>query len=193
MKRTLLVLAALAPLAAAACEPAVRSVTQSRLYSPTEFRFAAGGKTLYTVIRGNPFDAPQFRVEGAVIAAMQRGMLHTDTALTRRPEFTTDAAAAARPDYRVALVLNPAAGVDAAGLCADSGGAPIAPPGDGIVARMAFCHLDRVLSTSHGTLASAEDPADPRFGRMIAFMTRELFPFRNFRDGFNDGGSKSIN
>ena len=43
MKRTLLVLAALAPLAAAACEPAVRSVTQSRLYSPTEFRIAAGG------------------------------------------------------------------------------------------------------------------------------------------------------
>ena len=188
------VLAAFALLAVAACGPDVYSVTQTRLYSPDTFRLAAGGKRLYTIVRGNPFGAPRERTEALVIAAMQRGMLHTDTALVRRPTFTTDAEAAARPAYRVALVLNPAQDIDAATLCGDPGGVALAPrAGGGILARMAFCHEARVLSTSRGELAGVDDPADHRFRRLIAAMTRQLFPFRDFRDGLGNDGSRTIN
>ena len=78
MRSPFLIVAAFAVLAAAACGPEVYSVTQERLYSPDTFRFAAGGKGLYTIVRGNPFSAPRERTEALVIAAMQRGMLHTD-------------------------------------------------------------------------------------------------------------------
>ena len=193
MRTGSLVLAAFALLAVAACGPNVYSVTQTRLYSPDTFRFAAGGKRLLTIVRGNPFGAPRERTEAFVIAAMQRGMLHTDTALVRRPTFTTDVGAAARPEYRVALVLNPAEGIDAATLCGELGDVALAPRAGGILARMAFCHEARVLTTSHGELAGVDDPADPRFRRLIAAMTRQLFPFRDFRGGFGNDGSRTIN
>ena len=193
MRTPSMALAAFALFLVGACAPEVYSVTQERLYSPGTYRYAVGGKGLYTIVRGNPFAAPRDETEASVIAAMQRGMLHTDTALVPRPKFTTDAVAAARPAYRVALVLNPAEDIDAATLCGDPWGVALAPRADGILARMAFCREDRVLSTSRGELAGVDNPADPRFRRLIATMTRQLFPFRDFRDGFGNDGSRVLN
>lgn len=187
-------LAAFAALAATACDTSVYSVTQNRLYSPARAHFAAGAKNLRTIIRGNPFATPQERVNGLIIDEMRRGMGRVDTALRRRPRFTIDTAesgaADSRPDYWVALALNPAAGVDAATLCADPKSVAVTPataPVGRIEVRMVFCFDGRVLSTTHGALEGAIDPTDPRFRRMIAAMTRELFPYRKFRDAFNDG------
>lgn len=187
-------LLALTALAATACESSVYSVTQDRLYSPARAHFAAGGKYLRTYIGGNPFGTPQELFNEMIIDDMRRGMFRVDTGLRRRPKFTIDSAipddAGQRPDYWVALALNPAAGLDAATLCADPKniGAPRAVAADGkIEARMVFCYDGRVLSTTHGELEGAIDQNDPRFHGMIAVMTRELFPFRRFRDAFNDG------
>lgn len=191
-------LAALAALAVAACESSVYSVTQDRLYSPSRAYFAAGAERFRTIIRGNPFDTPQELLNELVIDDMRRGMRRADTALRRRPKFTIDTAesgaaesgaADSRPDYLVALALNPAAETDAATLCADPksvAASPAADPPGRIEARMVFCFDGRVLSSTHGVLEGAIDPTDPRFRRMIATMTRELFPYRKYRDAFQD-------
>lgn len=192
------VLAALAALTAAACESSVYSVTQNRLYSPSRVFFAAGAEQFRTIIRGNPFVAPQEMVYDLIIHDMRLGLRRADTALRRRPRFTIDTSDTgvssdsgdSRSDYWVALALNPAAGTDAATLCADPWGVTTAPattPAGRIEARMVFCFDGRVLSTSHGVLEQAIDPNDQRFHRMIATMTRELFPYRKFRDAFDSG------
>lgn len=193
MQFTARTLAVLLALAATACESSVYSVTQERLYSPARAHYAAGAKSLNTIIRGNPFEASQDVVNGLVIDEMHRGMSRVDTALRRRPMFAIDGAdevaGETRADYFVALALNPAAGTDAATLCADPEGVAVTPaatPAGRIVARMVFCFDGRVLSTAHGVVDGAIDPTDPQFRRLIVTMTRALFPFRKFRDGFNE-------
>ena len=193
MRMQFLIIATLSPLLAGACQPEVYSVTQDRLYSPSEFRFAAGAKEVFTNIRGNPFGSPDGQFEALVLGAMQRGVQHIDTALVRRPTFTTRRERAARPDYRITLVLNPKEGVGAAEVCSAPDGVAIAPGGGGLRARMVFCRDGRVLSTSFGAITGVDDPADPGFRRMIAHMTRELFPHRAFRDGFDASASGRVN
>ena len=186
-------LAVLLAFATTACESSVYSVTQDRLYSPARAHYAAGAKSLNTIIRGNPFDSPQEMINGLVIDEMRRGMRHVDTALRRRPIFTIDAAGDTagdtRADYLVAVALNPEPGTDAASLCADPRGVAVsqaAAPAGRIEARMVFCFDGRVLSIAYGVVDGATDPKDPGFRRLIATMTRALFPFREFRDGFDD-------
>ena len=187
-------LVALAALTTAACESSVYSVTQERLYSPARAQFAQGAKNLRTFVIGNPFDASQELINHMIIEDMRRGMRRVDTSLRRRPKFTIDSAvtdaADTRPEYWVALALNPAAGIDAAALCADPknvrASSATAPSGR-IEARMVFCYDGRVLSTTHGELEGIIEADDPRFHHMIATMTRELFPYRKYRRGFDDG------
>ena len=189
MKFKVQTLAVLLALAATACESSVYSVTQDRLYSPARAHYAAGAKSLNTIIRGNPFDSPQDLVNGLIIDEMRRGMRGVDTALRRRPIFTIDAAGDAAGDYLVAVALNPEPGADPASLCADPRGVAVsqaAAPAGRIEARMAFCFDGRVLSIAHGVVDGVIDPKDPGFRRLIATMTRALFPFRGFRDGFDD-------
>lgn len=185
------ILIALLALATTACASSVYSLTQDRLYSLARAHFAVGEKNLNTVIRGNPFEASQDVVNGLIIDEMRRGLSHTDTPLRRRPVFTIDGgdenAGETRPGYVVALAFNPEAGTDAATLCAetrDVAASPTTDPAGRIVARMVFCFDGRVLSTAHGVIDGANDPKDPRFRRMIATMTRELFPLRNNRSSF---------
>lgn len=183
-------LVALSALSLAACETSVYAVTQERLYAPSRAHFAAGGKNLPTFIRGNPFGTSQALINDMLIQDMRRGMQALDTALRRRPNFTIGGADSGSSGYWVALALNPAAGVDAAALCADPQSVEIskAPIREGrIEARMVFCYDGHVLSTSHGVLDGAIDQNDPRFHGMIASMTRVLFPFREFRGSLNDG------
>ena len=49
------------------------------------------------------------------------------------------------------------------------------------------------LAPSLGAITGVDDPADPGFRRMIAHMTRELFPHRRFRDGFDESASGRVN
>ena len=140
MKFKVQTLAVLLALAATACESSVYSVTQDRLYSPARAHYAAGAKSLNTIIRGNPFDSPQDLVNGLIIDEMRRGMRGVDTALRRRPIFTIDAAGDAAGDYLVAVALNPEPGADPASLCADPRGVAVsqaAAPAGRIEARMA--------------------------------------------------------
>lgn len=58
--------------------------------------------------------------------------------------------------------------------------------------RMQFL-IVATLSPSLGAITGVDDPADPGFRRMIAHMTRELFPHRRFRDGFDESASGRVN
>lgn len=180
MARFLLLLALLG-----GCGPAVTSLTQDRAYSPSEFRHAAGGKGLYTVIRGNPFEVADAALAVEVIAAMQDAGQIFDTALVRHTRFTTDPGPRSRPEYRVAVVFNPENEDNPADFCT-GGNAGMAEKSERIVARMVFCRGRAVLSTSRGAIDAVLSPADTEFQHMIALMTRNLFPHRDYRGGDRD-------
>ena len=76
-------------------------------------------------------------------------------------------------------------------LCIHSGEVESRASADRIEARMAFCRGSLVLSTSYATLDSPDDISDPRFQRMIRYMTRELFQHRDYRS--NNRGSRLLN
>ena len=60
--------------------------------------------------------------------------------------------------------------------------APAQAADDGRVrARMVFCYREQLLSTSVGVLTDVAVADDPRLLRMVARMTRDLFPHRDYR------------
>lgn len=168
-----------------ACGPSVYSVTQERLYSPSEYRYAAGGKAVHTVIKGNPFTLPDEALAEQILATMGHASASFDTALVRPATFTTGPGT--RPSYRVTLLLNPGPNTQLAALCADPEMLDVDPTREPLQARMAFCRDGTLLSTSHGTMVSVHDPANPHFQRMIHSMTRELFQHREFRRNASKG------
>ena len=72
----------------ASCQPSIYSVTQETAYSPSEYRYAAGGKKLHAVIRGNPFPYPDQQIHQQVVSIMQQVNLSFDTALVRGTSFS---------------------------------------------------------------------------------------------------------
>ncbi len=180
----------LLPLLFAACGPEVYSITQERAYTPSEFRYASAAKELKAVILGNPFENTETPIEQAVLAAMQPDQWGFDVALAPRPRITTDPGDGARSEYRVVVAFNAEDSIEPARLCDGTFVSGPAVRGDEIEARMAFCRDDRLLSMSHGSVSGVTDPRDERFLRMIAMMTRGLFPHRGFRgSSFHDDRS----
>ncbi len=186
MRRCLVAAIGLILVAGCADQPKFRATIQDRLYDPSEFRHAAGGKPLYTLIRGNPLPESEVPFEALVLSAMTEGTRLFGTVLVRRPKFTTDSNAEGRnPNYNVALIVN-GAKVGAGTACAAPDQVEVGPSEGDVHVRMVFCQGPHVLSTTRGTLAAVDDPRDPRFRSLISSMTRELFPQRDFRRNFDD-------
>ncbi len=164
-----------------ACQPAVYSLTQGRAYSPSEFKYAAEGKDLRTVVKGNPFDIPDGAFEAMVLEAMQPAHWAFELARTPRTRFTSEPDGSAKLDYRVEVDFLAGALVAPGEMC-ERAEAPAQAAHDGRVqARMVFCYRDQLLSTSVGGLTDVAVADDPRLLRMVARMTRDLFPHRDYR------------
>ncbi len=170
-------------IALAACQPSHYAVTQDRAYSPSEFHYATANKDVRTVIRGNPFDGPKDRLEAVILDAMQPVNWGFEGPYTPRTRFTTQPDGSANENYRIEVSFRRDDLAAPAAICAGGGGGDSSSPSTAIVARMAFCYQDRLLSTTVGHLDSPEGVYDPRFHRLIARMTRDLFPQRDFREG----------
>jgi len=143
-------------------------------YDSDDFARIAGGRDCFVVVRGNPFcdqgyDGETF-VE-AVVDAMQGQNWGPVT------HFTARTPSGAHPDYRVSLLFNGAATVRAADLCSGSI-TSIEPIGDNGRVRLlaAWCKEGSVLSEVSGWVDGVKTPVDSRFTRLIAQVTRDLFP-----------------
>ncbi len=185
MRRCMLAAIGLLAVANCANEPAHHSVIQGQAYRPSEYRYAAAGKPLFTLIRGNPFaSSRQDQLNALVLDAMSTGVRQFDVALVRRPQFTTNPdAPGRRANYNVTLVLSGAEEIQAKAICDPSEEVDVMPSEGNLRALMVFCRDGAVLSAAHGVVNAIDDPQDPRFHRLIAAMTRDLFPQRRFRDG----------
>ncbi len=173
----------------AACSSGVYSVVQKRGYDPAEFRYAAQDKALRTEIHGNPFETEDGAFREAVSAAMQPGHWGFDVIFTPRTRLTDQPDERARSEYFVAVTFDTNLD-DGPALCAgETDSSDGASTAEGIVdARMAFCRDGQLLSTTRGVVQGVAGPADGRFVTMIARMTRELFPQRDYLDDDGPAG-----
>ncbi len=161
-------------------------------YDPEMLGYAASRGALLTQVLGNPFGLPRQEVEAAVIDSMAGGRVGS------RVRFSTRVSAAQASPYRVVVLFNPAPGVQAARLCADSAqptaqptaqpaaqpaAQPTAQPTGGVSDKLramaAFCSNDVVVTSVAGSAAGVLGPNDPAFRSLIRGMVGELFPRRD--------------
>ncbi|MGE3933955.1 MAG: hypothetical protein AB7F67_11910 [Rhodospirillaceae bacterium] len=147
-----------------------------------ELGYAARGGELKTVVRGNPFAAP----DSALVAAVMRAMFMSNRGRVVR--FTPSPRAVSSLDYRVVMQFNgPAAGSE---LCA--AGAvppPPRPPSPSVRVDAAFCRDALALSEAWGTIDGPSGPEDAGFQQLVSDVTRALFPEPRRDDRRRDGFS----
>ncbi len=161
----------------AACGPGAVTTTYvnyDTVYSPSWFNYAAGGRDLRVVIRGNPTQAPQEEFDRAVIAAMQ------DKNWGARTNFTTQPSESAREHYRVVLLFGGERFAGGYTLCADPDGVDLSRNGSGLRLQAAFCIEEKPLTELQVAVNDVTSPSDPRLRRMVAAAVIELFPLTDF-------------
>jgi hypothetical protein len=128
----------------------------------------------FVVVCGNPFkDCDGETFIETVVAAMQ------SNTFGRKIRFTARSAADTHPEFRVTLLFNGAATVRAADLCAGNAVLEtVEPSGDRGRVHMlaAWCRADEILSEVEGWIEGVKAPTDRRFARLVAQVTRDLFP-----------------
>ena len=169
--RTLLILFALA---ACATSGGVITFTYTDSgYSPGEFAYAGGPGELWTVIMGNPFNAPQPAVDQAITGTMYNAHFGPAT------QFTTTPGPNARKVYRVVVMLN---GPETNSMAACGAVPPIQPSyrGGNVLLFAAFCRGDYALTFLRAAGDGFAGPDDPKFRTFIQEITIRLFPPQNY-------------
>ncbi len=144
-------------------------------YDSAEFARVAAGRDCFVVVHGNPFQRQGYDGEAfveAVVDAMQ------DQNWGPATHFTARTPSGAHPDYRVTLLFNGAATVRATDLCSSTvATADALENTDGRMRVLAaWCKDGAVLSEVSGWIDGVKTPIDRRFTRLIAQVTRDLFP-----------------
>jgi hypothetical protein len=164
----------------AACAATTTNSSVNTGYTVDALRYAASKGYLLTEVRGNPFTVPQPAFAEAVTRAMYGHHHGPDV------PFVTTAPPQSSSPYRVVLVFDPAAVVDAHELCLGAA-SPVEPPRPGAVRLVAaFCEPDGALTWVHASGPPASGPDDPAFQALIAQVTNELFPPTSPNLGGND-------
>lgn len=165
---------------AAGCAPTAVTLTQHEVdtaYDPGQFAYAGAGRDLRTVVVGNPFGGDAAAFEAAVTDAMQGQHWGQST------HFTTTPDANARTAYRVVMLFDPPASLNATRLCrGDAKSLPTARTDDGITLFGAFCRGEKDLTSIKGRVTGASDARSPEFRDLVGRVTRGLFPPDRGRD-----------
>lgn len=149
--------------------------SQAPSYRQEDFLRLAGVRDCPVVVRGNPFAArgcDDVRFAALVVAAMQGQ--NPGPAV----RFTVAAADDALSDDCVVVAFNAVATLGAADLCGNArtiAAEPIAADGR-VRVLAAWCHNGAVVSECSGWTGGVHAPTDRRFVRLLAQVTRELFP-----------------
>jgi hypothetical protein len=161
--------AALAACAAGAVGPA--NVGGS--YDPRMLNYVAAKGALHTRVLGNPFEAPQERLDAAVTGAMAGAHFGPPIRFSAKPDPGNPS------PYHVVVMFNPGRGVTARKACADPQQPTAGPSGGTLRVLMAFCSADADETSVSARLARAGGPDDPAFRALIRQMTGRLLPARN--------------
>ena len=166
----------LATAALAACDYNHRRSYVEPTYRPSLFNYAAGGRDLEVRTVGNPYDEqglgdqefPDF-----IVASMQGHNLGQPT------NFTTAPGETARDQYKVVIVFNPVEPATYRSLC--EGEAQSGPTEEKVRVKAAFCQGgrssgERVLTGVRADVVAEAGPNSEAFQRMMAGVTRDLFP-----------------
>jgi hypothetical protein len=163
----------LAGLLSAAVHPAMAQTVGGFDYAPqydfSEFWAATDGRRFRVVFAGNPF--PSLPVE-----AVMRRLLPVMQANKPRPNLTFTyerPPEEVRPDYRLALVFDPANDLTAARICSGQAWFKPSTPGRVYVFGV-YCRNDLALSQATAWTA-ATGPDDPRLAPLFAQLFLVLF------------------
>ncbi len=160
----------------AACDYNHRRSYVEPTYRPSLFNYAAGGRDLEVQTVGNPYterglgdqEFPEF-----IVASMQGHNLGQPT------NFTTVPGGTARDQYKVVIVFNPVEPATYRSLC--EGEALSGPTEEKVRVKAAFCQGgrssgERVLTGVRADVVAEAGPNSDAFQRMMAGVTRDLFP-----------------
>jgi hypothetical protein len=137
--------------------------------NPARRALAAAARPVLLVLKGNPFEMDEARLNALVSSEMAAGVTGMSA------EFTTSPARAAAPDPRLVLILDPLAEPAPAALCAAPEAAPTAPASDRLRVVGAFCQGDQLLGMAREE-GAVTGPTDQRFRRLLWRMASQLFP-----------------
>ena len=178
MRRPLIVL--VLAFLAVSCGGNVRLTQQeiSSVYTAGEFAYAGAGRDLRVVVAGNPFGGDQVAFERTVTGYMLTNHWGQPT------NFTTAPGESVRDSYHVVMLFNPPKTLPGIKLCREK---PADLPSEarehGVVLFAAFCRRNESLTEIKGHAVTADGPADPGFGDLVAAVTQGLFPLkRRFDD-----------
>lgn len=179
-----------AAVAASACDYSHRRSYIEPTYRPTLFNYAAGGRDLLVETVGNPYaehglgdqEFPGF------ITASMRG--HN---LGQRTNFTTVPGETAREQYKVVIAFNPVEPATYRALC--EGEIRSGPTEETIRVKAVFCQGgrssgQRVLTGVRADVVAEAGPDSEAFRKMMAGVTRDLFPI--WDADFDDDDCPSI-
>jgi hypothetical protein len=164
-------LALLALVAGCGEAPQIYNEEVTVAYSPTEYGYAAGGRELWTVVRGDPFGLGAARFAEEVVATLAR---HPP-----RPQpttFTLEPGPEARANYRAIFLFDAPPAAVQSELCAEPPAVPVVDPGGRVRVLAAFCRDGRLLTRVTGEIPRAEGPGDPRFDALLGQVVLALFP-----------------
>ncbi|MDO8607090.1 MAG: hypothetical protein Q7R40_11175 [Phaeospirillum sp.] len=135
----------------------------------SSFIYATSSGPLLLDVRGDPFGAGSADLGQAVATGMAAG-------IPARPfTLTLDAAAAARPNFRVMVVLGGAKELDERAICAGRAqGAATRIEGGRLDLIATFCDGEALLSSVRGWVARIDGVDDRRFQRLLGQVAREL-------------------
>lgn len=180
----------LVAVAVSACDYSHRRGYIEPTYRPALFNYAAGGRDLLVETIGNPYaerglgdqDFPGF-----ITASMQ------GRNLGQRTNFTTTLGETGREQYKVVVAFNPIEPATYRALC--EGQVRPGPTEETIRVKAAFCQGgrssgQRVLTGVRANVVAEATPDSEAFQRMMAGITRDLFPLRD--NDFDDNDCRSI-
>lgn len=143
------------------------------IYSPDWFAYAASGRDLRVIIRGNPTVTETEAFGDAVIAAMNARHAGPPT------NFTTTPSDSARKPFRVVMLFG-SGYVSGRAACTSPETAAASHPGGALSLNAAFCHGERPLNSVRVTVDSLSSAGDPILGDMVSAAMRQIFPLKDF-------------
>jgi hypothetical protein len=139
-------------------------------YDPSELFYAGDDRDFWTIILGNPFNAPKPAVDRSILDAM------ASTRWGKRTNFTTTPDDTARRAYRIIVLIN---GATATGyqICAYYPDRPLGPGryGGEISVVATYCRGESPLTQATGTV-DATGPDDPDLRQFIRQLMVNLLP-----------------
>jgi len=162
--------AVLVSLSLGACEDSPTTTVTFRTGDVWQFAKAVMATgPLLVEIAGDPYGGEAPRLAGTILDDMEQAVTWYATA-----RFTTDAAEAANPSFRIVMTFNGGTALSGRDQCLGraQGGGPLNRGRVEVIAT--FCDEADVLADVRGRIERSEGPSDRRFSDLVRQVTRDM-------------------